>query len=140
MSFLCVLALVLTALRQDRAKAAFTHFMVSNAQNYTLSDWADEVKLAQAAHIDAFALNTAYGQGDGPQYDRAFSAASSVGLKLFFSFDYAGNGPWPASEVLSLLKKFKGSSAHLLDNNKPFVSTFEGLGSASDWINIESIR
>ncbi|KAH8421671.1 Glycoside hydrolase [Colletotrichum scovillei] len=138
MRFLCVLALVLTAFRQARAKAVFAHFMVSNAQNYTLSDWADEIKLAQAAHIDAFALNTAYDQGDGPQYDLAFSAASSAGFKLFFSFDYAGNGPWPASTVLSVLNKFKGSSAHFLHNNKPFVSTFEGPGSASDWINIKS--
>ncbi|OLN85639.1 Mutanase Pc12g07500-like protein 5, partial [Colletotrichum chlorophyti] len=138
MRFLCVLAFVLTAFRQARAKAVFAHFMVSNAQNYTLSDWADEIKLAQAAHIDAFALNTAYDQGDGRQYDLAFSAASSAGFKLFFSFDYAGNGPWPASEVLSILKKFKGSSAHFLHNNKPFVSTFEGPGSASDWINIKA--
>ncbi|CCD56470.1 hypothetical protein BofuT4_uP146390.1 [Botrytis cinerea T4] len=47
-----------------QAKAAFAHFMVTNSQNYTAADWSDDISLAQAAHIDAFALNMAYDDPD----------------------------------------------------------------------------
>lgn len=110
---------------------------MSNAQNYTASDWADEIRLAQAAHIDAFALNTAFNQGDGPQYDLAFSAAAAAGFQLFFSFDYAGNGAWPMSQVIQILNKYSGNSAHYKYNGKAFVSTFEEPEAAEDWVTIK---
>lgn len=68
----------------------------------------------------------------------AFAAAESLGFKLFFSFDYAGNGPWPISEVTSLLNKYSSSAAHFRHNNKPFVSTFEGPANSDDWITIKA--
>lgn len=111
---------------------------VSNAYNYTLQDWADEIELAQAAHIDAFALNTAYNQGDGPQYQLAFQAASSANFKLFFSFDYAGNGAWPMAQVISILQQYSSSSAYYEYNGKAFVSTFEGPENAPDWVTIKT--
>ncbi|KAK9239186.1 glycosyl hydrolase family 71-domain-containing protein [Lipomyces kononenkoae] len=55
----------------------------------------------------------------------AFSAADGIGFKLFLSFDYAGNGPWPLSDVVALLLK-------------SLVSTFESPGNASDWPTIKS--
>ncbi|KAG7150578.1 Mutanase like protein [Verticillium longisporum] len=84
-----VWAAVLLCAIQVQAKAAFAHFMVSNAVDYTESDWANEIRLAQEAHIDAFALNMAYNQGEAPQLKDAFSAASATSFQLFFSFDYA---------------------------------------------------
>lgn len=63
--------------------------------NYTEDRWETDIGLAQDAHIDAFALNIAY--GDDTIYDSlplAFSAAATKGFQLFFSFDYAdGTGP-----------------------------------------------
>jgi len=76
------------------AAAVFAHFMVSNSHAYTTADWTSEIQLAQAAHIDAFALNIAYAEGDDQSIANAFQVASSLGFRLFFSFDYAGNGPW----------------------------------------------
>jgi hypothetical protein len=111
---------------------------VSNAANYTLQTWEDDIALAQAAHIDAFALNTAYNQGDDPQYDLAFQAASARGFQLFFSFDYAGNGAWPKKSVLQILNKYASHGQHFKHNGQPFVSTFEGPGSAEDWVDIKS--
>lgn len=59
---------------------------------------------AQAAHIDAFALNMAYNDPTNIEaLPAAFSAAESVGFSLFFSFDYAGNGDWPQSDVIALI-------------------------------------
>lgn len=111
---------------------------MSNAANYSLSDWNEEISLAKTAHIDAFALNTAYNQGDAAQIANAFSAAQSLSFKLFFSFDYAGNGAWPKADVIEYLQKYGANSAHYTYNGKPFVSTFEGPGSAEDWVDIKA--
>ncbi|OHE92970.1 glycosyl hydrolase family 71 [Colletotrichum orchidophilum] len=68
----------------------------------------------------------------------AFQHASSLGFQLFFSFDYAGNGPWPKSEVESLINSYSGSGAYFHYQSRPFVSTFEGPDQAEDWIDIEA--
>lgn len=68
----------------------------------------------------------------------AFTVAESLGFKLFFSFDYAGNGAWPKAEVISLLQKYSSSSAHYRHNGQAFVSTFEGPANANDWVSIKS--
>lgn len=68
----------------------------------------------------------------------AFEAAESLEFQLFFSFDYAGNGSWPQSQVISLLQKFSSKPAYYHYNEKPFVSTFEGSENANDWAEIKS--
>ena len=80
--------------------------------NFAVSDWEDEINLAQNAHIQAFALNIAYNQNNDPQISNAFTAANAQGFQLFFSFDYAGNGPWPQSEVLTLLNNYAANGAY----------------------------
>ncbi|KAM7210667.1 Mutanase [Rhypophila decipiens] len=125
---------------QARAKAVFAHFMVGNANNYTLSDWETDIELAQAAHIDAFAMNIAY--GDRTIYatlELGFQAAASKGFKMFFSFDYAGGvAPWPADNVIALCNSFCGRSPYFRYNGKPFLSTFEGPDQAEDWIDVKA--
>jgi hypothetical protein len=96
------------------------------------------MKLAKNAHIDAFALNMA--RQDPTNYhslEMAFAAANTVGFKLFFSFDYAGNGPWDQDEVTDLIHKYGPNGAYFQHNSQPFVSTFEGPGNADDWISIK---
>ncbi|KAL2127965.1 hypothetical protein VTI74DRAFT_9917 [Chaetomium olivicolor] len=52
-----------------------------------------DISLAQEAHIDGFALNIANDVGGvSPALQLAFYVASRTSFKLFFSFDYAGNG------------------------------------------------
>ncbi|KAK9318864.1 glycosyl hydrolase family 71-domain-containing protein [Lipomyces orientalis] len=140
MKLLAVLALaILLGACQAQAKAVFAHFMVGNAGNYTTSDWENDISLAQQAHIDAFALNIAY---NDPTTDNsllnAFDAANSLGFMLFFSFDYAGNGPWPEADVVGLILNYGTNTAYYQYNGQPFVSTFEGPASASDWTTIKS--
>jgi hypothetical protein len=67
----------------------------------------------------------------------AFAAADRTGFNLFFSFDYAGNGPWPMDQVISYISTYGSHGAYFRYNGKPFVSTFEGPGSATDWIQIK---
>lgn len=41
-------------------KAVVAHFMLANSYSYSLSDWQYDIRAAQDAKIDAFALNMAY--------------------------------------------------------------------------------
>lgn len=114
---------------------------VSNCASWTTSDWQADIKLAQDAHLDAFALNIASGdENNSESIATAFSAAQTLGFKLFFSFDYAGGGPWNEDDVIALILQYGSSSAYfgVGDGNAPLVSTFEGPGSAIDWTNIRS--
>ncbi|KAJ5222005.1 uncharacterized protein N7469_010892 [Penicillium citrinum] len=107
---------------------------------YELSDWRNEVSHAQEAHIDAFALNMAYGvESNERSVANAFKAAEALNFHLFFSFDYAGNGSWPQAAVTSLLQNFSSSTAYYQYNDRPFASTFEGSGNAQDWVDIKNV-
>ncbi|WQF84017.1 Putative glycoside hydrolase family 71 [Colletotrichum destructivum] len=139
MRALLYVAVAAAAIAQAQAKAVFAHFMVGNTENYTSADWEDDMRLAKRAHIDAFALNMAHGEAvNEGALVAAFSAASSIGIQLFFSFDYAGNGPWPQDTVVQYINQFASSSTYFHYNNKPFVSTFEGPDNANDWITIKA--
>ncbi|KAM0634217.1 hypothetical protein ACHAPW_002761, partial [Verticillium nonalfalfae] len=80
----------------------------------------------------------AYNQGEAPQLKDAFSAASATSFQLFFSFDYAGNGPWPKDDVIRILEQYGSHGSHYKYKGKAFVSTFEGPKQASDWTEIKS--
>ncbi|GKT49854.1 uncharacterized protein ColSpa_10035 [Colletotrichum spaethianum] len=68
-----------------------------------------------------------------PSLERAFSIAKDEGFRLFFSFDYAGRGPWPKDTVVGYLKKYASRGEYFKHNDgKPLVSTFEGPGNAKD--------
>lgn len=96
------------------------------------------MKLAKEAHIDAFALNMAQGWPQNIQaLNMAFQAATNTGFKLFFSFDYAGNGSWPAGEVSDLIRNYGSRATYFQYYGKPFVSTFEGPDRAADWVAIK---
>ncbi|PYI12923.1 mutanase [Aspergillus violaceofuscus CBS 115571] len=141
MNWYAWLALVVAShlVYRTNAKAVFAHFMVTNSQNYTASDWESDMKLAQDAHIDAFALNMAWQDSTNDiSVEAAFDAAGSVGFKLFFSFDYAGNGPWSKDTVISMIQQYGSNGAYFLYNGQPFVSTFEGPGNADDWVEIKA--
>ncbi|KAJ5518742.1 Esterase SGNH hydrolase-type [Penicillium expansum] len=141
MELLSWFAMVMVSLiiRQANAKAVFAHFMVTNSENYTLSNWNSDMTMAKDAHIDAFALNMAWKDGTNEaSVKMAFTAANAVGFKLFFSFDYAGNGPWDQDVVIDMIQTYGASGAYFQHNGKPFVSTFEGPDSAKDWVTIKA--
>ncbi|KAH7137783.1 glycoside hydrolase family 71 protein [Dactylonectria macrodidyma] len=120
------------------AMAVFAHFMVGNTLNYGAADWTADMNAAKAAGIDGFAMNMAKGEQANDKIKVAFDVASSIGFKLFFSFDYAGNGNWDKSQVISLINSWKSSSAYYKRGSQPLASTFEGVTSASEWVDIKS--
>ncbi|KAF4839834.1 Mutanase [Colletotrichum siamense] len=139
MRLLLLVTALLSWILQVRGKAVFAHFMVGNTAEYTDSDWADDINKAKEAHIDAFALNMAQGEEMNDKSVKAvFAKAEQLGFQLFFSFDYAGNGPWKKQVVIDMLKKYSSSPAHFRHEGKPFVSTFEGPAQADDWIDIKA--
>jgi hypothetical protein len=67
---------------------------VGNTKSLGLDDWRTEIGAAQAAGIDAFALNMASGDATNDiALRKAFTAADDMGFQLLFLFGYAGNGP-----------------------------------------------
>ena len=91
---------------------------------FGVDDWQNNIRLAQAAGIDAFALNFANAEHtNDEQIPKAFQAAEGLGFKLFFSFDYAGNGPWEKSTVTSMIARYASSSAYYRRASQPLVST-----------------
>lgn len=104
-----------------------------------MNDWTTDISKAKAAGIDGFALNiasqTTYTTS---QLDNAYNAADQQGFKLFLSFDYAAQGPWSASIVVSTINTYAAKPAQFKVFNKAMVSTFEGPGNAADWTSIKS--
>jgi hypothetical protein len=114
---------------------------VSNTALYSIADWQDDISKAAAAHIDGFALNMAVGEAtNGDSLANAFTAANNLGsgFKLFFSFDYAGNGLWNKTDVISLVNQYASNSAYYRRGSQPLVSTFEGPAASADWPAIKS--
>lgn len=110
---------------------------VGNANAYGQSDWVDDMQLAQAAGIDAFALNVgATDQTTTTQVPQAYTAAAQIGFKVFLSFDYAAQGPWSSQAVINTIRTDANSPGQFKVNGLPLVSTFEGTTKASDWASI----
>ncbi|KAH8903527.1 hypothetical protein BR93DRAFT_953239 [Coniochaeta sp. PMI_546] len=121
-------------LAQAKAKAVFAHFMVGNTKSFTIDDWVQQMNLAKNTGIDAFALNMANKDSTNDiALPLAFSAATQTNFKLFFSFDYAGNGPWDITDVKTTIQNYQSNPAYFNRGSKPFVSTFEGPKLASGW-------
>ena len=110
---------------------------VGNANAYGQGDWVDDMRLAQAAGIDAFALNVgATDHTTTTQVPIAYAAASQTEFKVFLSFDYAAQGPWSSQAVVNTIRTYANSPGQFKVNGLPFVSTFEGRDHAGDWATI----
>ncbi|KAJ5117555.1 hypothetical protein N7448_011187 [Penicillium atrosanguineum] len=120
-SYLAWMIVLLLACRVQGA-AVFAHFMVTNAANYTSDDWANDIKLAKDAHIDAFALNMAYSD---PTSMKALPVA-------FAAADL------PKNDIIDLITQYSARSSYFFYDGQPFVSTFEGPDRAVDWPYIKS--
>ena len=113
-------------------------FQVGNTELFAQGDWEHQLSVAKTAGIDAFALNMAFNDTTNDiALPMAFAAATNVGFKLFFSFDYAGNGAWPKDLVTSIIQRYASHEAYFHRGSQPFVSTFEGPGNMTDWPGIK---
>ncbi|RAK76374.1 glycoside hydrolase family 71 protein [Aspergillus fijiensis CBS 313.89] len=134
----CIDTRFLTSFKEIIRLGFLTEMQVSNTEGYSVADWESEMTLAVEARIDAFALNIAAAQSvNTDSVANAFLAAENVGFSLFFSFDYAGNGPWAKDDVLDFINSYGLSTAYYHYNSQIFISTFEGPANAADWVEIK---
>ncbi|KAF2757998.1 glycoside hydrolase [Pseudovirgaria hyperparasitica] len=134
---------VLTALLSTAAVASagdvLAHVIIGNVDSYSVNQWSSEIKIAQAARIDGFILNTAADKATHEStIANAFTAAEYLNFKLAFSFDYLAQGPWAPHDVTDLLNRYGQRKAHFKVNGAPLVSTFEGPGKSGDWPSIRA--
>ncbi|KAI5123869.1 hypothetical protein M0805_005686 [Coniferiporia weirii] len=117
--------------RDDNQKYVFAHHMVGNTYPYTVGDWLDDIKLAHANGIDAFALNTGTDSWQPDQVKNAYTAAeqSNTTFKLFISFDMTVlpcTTPADAATLRNYITTYANSSAQFKYDGKIFASTFSG--------------
>ncbi|KAI0698316.1 glycoside hydrolase family 71 protein [Cerioporus squamosus] len=115
-------------------KLVVAHFMVGNTYPYTIHEWKEDIVLAAARGIDAFALNV--GPEDWQYESVALCYAAALELqtpfKLFISFDMT-TIPGSTRQDVHHLRKYLTAYAHhphqLLYHGKVLVSTFAGQDS-----------
>ena len=92
--------------------------------------------LVKNAGIDAFALNMANNDSTNDiALPLAFSAAAQTNFKLFFSFDYAGQGPWDLDEVITKIQTYGPKPTYFTRGSQPFVSTFRRSQASHGLVN-----
>ncbi|KAJ7585771.1 glycoside hydrolase [Mycena floridula] len=126
---------------QNRAptpKLVVAHFMVGIIDGYTQADWANDIALAAATGIDAFALNIGTDSWTDPQLANAYAAARSTSFKLFISFDFSASPGFSDfnNQIVPRLNLYASDSAQLQWGNGALVSTFAGDG--FDWSPVRS--
>lgn len=109
------------------SKLVFAHYMVGTVDASTTHAHQD-IDGAIAVGFDAFALNVGNPGADWAKntVQQLFDYAGSKPFKLFFSFDFYGNGD--ISQHQALFAQFKDHPAHLKygSNNLPVVSSYSG--------------
>lgn len=117
--------------RDDAPKVVFAHHMVGNTFPYALQDWVDDINLAHAYGIDAFALNIGSDSWQSARVQDAYTAAqqTGTGFKLFLSFDMSSlpcSSPNDAATLRNYITHYASHPNQFKYNNKVFVSTFSG--------------
>jgi len=120
----------------------WAHHMVGNTYSYSRADWETDIRAAQAAGIDGFALNVGTEQWQRDQSAVAYAAAEGTGFKMFLSLDMTSLGCWSqadANNLVSYTSQFAKSEAQAHHNGKVLVSTFSGsdcnfgVGGSQGW-------
>ena len=91
---------------------------------------------ANAAGIDAFALNIGTNDYTTDQLDYAYESAQNNGMKVFISFDFNWFNPTTdAAKIGDLVKQYAEKGAQLKVGDKVFVSSFAG-----DQLDVDTVR
>ncbi|KAF3762045.1 family 71 glycoside hydrolase [Cryphonectria parasitica EP155] len=137
-----IFVLLTLPISRCKARMVFAHYMVGLTHGQTPEEWTQEIRTADAACIDGFALNI--GSSDPytlTQLRQAFAAAEAQRHEqgqrghefvLFLSFDMAA-GHWDVDQLVALIREFRDSPVYYTVDGQPLVSTFEGPGWADNW-------
>ena len=115
----------------------FAHYMVCfAAYGQTVDGYKQEIRDAQAAGIDGFALNV--GDWNGPNWyyktnvEMIYEAAESLtnGFKLFFSVDMPSTN---TNDIMQMVSTYAKRTNSFYFDGKLVLSTY--LGNGTDWTN-----
>ena len=119
--------------RSSSGPLVFAHYML--VEQPPNGDYTKDIKLAQGAGIDAFALN--YG-GWNANFDQLsgylskfYTQAASLDFKVFLSIDLTS--VTSSSMVVDLYNNYSTKPAQLLVDGKPMLSTFQNADPAWNW-------
>ncbi len=141
---LVMLAVGQMACAGESAKKVFAHYMVcipTYGGDSKIADYQREIRAAQAAGIDGFALNCGGWTLREPHYKQRslliYQAAKELGtdFKLFFSADYATG--LTSDETRDMVETFRSHPNQFRYDNKPVLSTFAGGREQTDFIRKE---
>jgi glucan endo-1,3-alpha-glucosidase len=114
-------------------KPVFAHYMValpSAGPDATIEDYKEEIRRAQEAGIDGFALNCGGWTKQEPHYKervvKMYKAAEELGsdFKLFISADFATKLTF--DEFKDMVESFRHHPNQFRHDGKPVLSTFRG--------------
>ncbi|KAI1464407.1 glycoside hydrolase family 71 protein [Daldinia caldariorum] len=120
------------------SKLVFAHYMVGSVDSQTTHAQQD-IDGAINVGFDAFALNVGSPDADWAKntIQQLFDYAGDKPFKLFFSFDFYGNGD--INRHQALFSQFKDHPAHLRYNDLPVVSSYSGGNIGPDaWRNFKN--
>ncbi|THH27989.1 hypothetical protein EUX98_g6196 [Antrodiella citrinella] len=117
--------------RDGTPKAVFAHFMMGNAYPYTTQDFQDDIELAHASGIDAFAVNMGTDDWQPDHLDSFYQAAanSGTGFQLFPSFDmsvFPCGSADNAQTLVNYVNQYSGHPNQFKYDGRPLASTFSG--------------
>ncbi|KAJ7229795.1 putative alpha-1,3-glucanase/mutanase [Mycena pura] len=117
------------AARQASSILVFCHFMIGIVSDRTgPAAYDDDMMLAKAAGIDAFALNIGVDPYTDTQLDFAYDAAATHGMKVFLSFDFNWWSTAQGAAVGAKIAQYAGRPAQLFVGGRVFASSFAGDG------------
>jgi len=141
---LVVVAWGQAALAADSEKKVFAHYMVcipTYGGDSKIEDYQREIRAAQAAGIDGFALNCGGWTLREPHYKKRsqliYQAAKELGtgFKLFISADYASG--LTSEETRDMVETFRNHPNQFRHEGKPMLSTFAGGHVQAEFISKE---
>lgn len=136
-----VLALGQGVRADNSERKVFAHYMVcipTYGGDSTVADYQREIRAAQAAGIDGFALNCGGWTQREPHYKKRalllYQAAKALGsgFKLFISADYAGG--LTADETRDMVESFRSHPNQFCYKGKPVLSTFGGKRPQAEFV------
>jgi hypothetical protein len=136
-----LLALSLAARAGDEGRKVFAHYMVcipTYGGDSAAADYQREMRAAQAAGIDGFALNCGGWTLKEPHYKKRalllYEAAKQLGadFKLFISADYASG--LTSEETRDMVETFRSHPNQFRYGGKPVLSTFGGKREQAEFV------
>jgi glucan endo-1,3-alpha-glucosidase len=132
----CALLLPLLLRAGEAPRQVFAHYMVAlRSYGGSVEGYQRDIREAQAAGIDGFALNCGAWREGNYQEDTAkiFRAAKELGtgFRLFFSADMATG--LTDQEIRAMVTAYAGHPNYLRHAGRPVLSTFGGEALGGKW-------